>query len=155
MKGIKMQYKNNNKVWSEDEDRFLKQQIDLGMNSRKIFDNYGKLLGRTERAIQNRVVYLNKPLEERMKEDANAIDQSELLELLNEISSRICNRMDTLTRQNEEMKKQIIEMNDRNEKQCDAYLKALYEIKTSASENAGDTKVIKNEVKRITHKMKV
>lgn len=155
MKGIKMQYKNNNKVWSEDEDRFLKQQIDLGMNSRKIFENYGKLLGRTERAIQNRVVYLNKPLEERMKEDANAIDQSELLELLNEISSRICNRMDTLTRQNEEMKKQIIEMNDRNEKQCDAYLKALYEIKTSASENAGDTKVIKNEVKRITHKMKV
>lgn len=155
MKGNKMQYKNNNKVWSDDEDRFLKQQIDLGMSSRKIFENYGKLLGRTERAIQNRVVYLNKPLEERMKDDANAIDQSELLELLNEISSRICNRLDTLTRQNERLLKALDEMHERNEKQCDAYLKALYEIKTSASENAGDTKVIKNEVKRITHKMKV
>ena len=153
MKGIKMQYKNNNKVWSEDEDRFLKQQIDLGMNSRKIFENYGKLLGRTERSIQNRVSYLNKPLEERMKDDVNVIDQSELLELLNEISSRICNRLDTLTRQNEKLLKATEEMQTRSEKQCDAYLKALYEIKTSAVENAGDTKVIKNEVKRLAHKL--
>lgn len=44
-------------------------------------------------------------------------------------------------------------MNERNEKQCDAYLKALYEIKTSAYENAGDTKVMKNEVKRLVHKL--
>lgn len=153
MKGIKMQYKNNNKVWSEDEDRFLKQQIDLGMSSRKIFENYGKLLGRTERAIQNRVVYLNKPLEERMKEDANAIGQSELIELLNEISSRICNRLDTLTRQNERLLKALDEMHERSENHCDAYLKALYEIKTSAYENAGDTKVMKNEVKRLAHKL--
>ena len=144
---------NRNREWTTQEDNALKHFMDLGYSAKKIHDNYGEMFGRTEKAIQNRVVYLNKPLEERMKEDANAIDQSELLELLNEISSRICNRLDTLTRQNERLLKATEEMQTRSEKQCDAYLKALYEIKTSAVENAGDTKVIKNEVKRLAHKL--
>lgn len=150
-----MNYKNSNKLWKESEDRLLIQQMSLGMNAKQIYDHYGELIGRTEKAIECRISYLSKPSKERIKEDDNETYHDLIIESINQMCDRICNRLDTLTRQNEEMKKQIIEMNERNEKQCDAYLKALYEIKTSASENAGDTKVIKNEVKRLAHKMKV
>ena len=146
---------NRNREWTMQEDNALKHFIDLGYSSKKIYENYGEIFGRTEKAISCRISYLNKPQRERIKDAAYEMDHDLIIEAINQMCDRICNRMDTQTRQNEEMKKQIIEMNDRNEKQCDAYLKALYEIKTSASENAGDTKVIKNEVKRITHKMKV
>ena len=148
-----MNLRNNKKLWSESEDRFLIQQISLGMNAKQIYEHYGDLIGRTEKAIECRISYLNKPASERIKDDADEMNQDFIIESINQMCDRICNRLDTLTRQNEEMKKQIIEMNDRNEKRCDAYLKALYEIKTSASENAGDTKVMKNEVKRLAHKL--
>lgn len=148
-----MNLRNNKKLWSESEDRFLIQQMSLGMNAKQIYDHYGELIGRTEKAIECRISYLNKPQRERIKDDAYEMDHDLIIESINQMCDRICNRLDTLTRQNEEMKKQIIEMNERNEKQCDAYLKALYEIKTSASENAGDTKVMKNEVKRLAHKL--
>lgn len=148
-----MNYKNSKKLWSESEDRFLIQQMSLGMNAKQIYDHYGDLIGRTEKAIECRISYLNKPQRERIKDDAYEMDHDLIVESINQMCDRICNRLDTLTRQNEEMKKKIIEMNDRNEKRCDAYLKALYEIKTSASENAGDTKVMKNEVKRLAHKL--
>lgn len=148
-----MNYKNSNKLWKESEDRLLIQQMSLGMNAKQIYDHYGELIGRTEKAIECRISYLNKPSKERIKEDDNDTDNDIVIESIHQICDRICNRLDTLTRHNEEMKKQIIEMNERNEKRCDAYLKALYEIKTSASENAGDTKVMKNEVKRLAHKL--
>ena len=148
-----MNLRNNKKLWSESEDRLLIQQMSLGMNAKQIYDHYGDLIGRTEKAISCRISYLKKPVNERIKEDDNEADQYFIIESINQMCDRICNRLDILTRQNEEMKKQIIEMNERNEKRCDAYLKALYEIKTSASENAGDTKVMKNEVKRLAHKL--
>ena len=144
---------NRNREWTMQEDNALKHFIDLGYSSKKIYENYGDIFGRTEKAISCRISYLKKPVNERIKEDDNETDQDFIIESINQMCDRICNRLDTLTRQNEEMKKQIIEMNDRNEKRCDAYLKALYEIKTSASENAGDTKVMKNEVKRLAHKL--
>lgn len=148
-----MNYKNSNKLWKESEDRFLIQQMSLGMNAKQIYDHYGELIGRTEKAIECRISYLNKPSKERIKEDDNDTDNDIVIESIHQMCVRICNRLDTLTRQNEEMKKQIVEMNERNEKQCNAYLKALHEIKTSASEIAGDTKVMKNEVKRLAHKL--
>lgn len=148
-----MNLRNNKKLWSESEDRFLIQQMSLGMNAKQIFDHYGELIGRTEKAIECRISYLKKPVNERIKDDADEMNQDLIVESINQMCDRICNRLDTLTRQSEEMKRQIIEMNERNEKQCDAYLKALYEIKTSAYENAGDTKVMKNEVKRLAHKL--
>lgn len=148
-----MNYKNSNKLWKESEDRFLIQQMSLGMNAKQIHEHYGELLGRTEKAIECRISYLNKPSKERIKEDDNDTDNDIVIESIHQMCVRICNRLDTLTRQNERLLKTLDEMQERSEKHCDAYLKALYEIKTSASENAGDTKVIKNEVKRLAHKL--
>lgn len=144
---------NRNREWTMQEDNALKHFMDLGYSAKKIHDNYGEIFGRTEKAISCRISYLNKPQREKIKDDAYEKDHDLIIESINQMCDRICNRLDTLTRQNEEMKKQIIEMNERSEKRCDAYLKALYEIKTSASENAGDTKVMKNELKRLAHKL--
>lgn len=149
-----MELKNSKKVWTTQEDNLLTQLMSIGLNSKVIYERYGNVFGRSEKAIQLRITYLNKTPEERAKDDMEEMaSRDEIIEKMETISERLCNRLDTLTRQNEEMKKQIIEMNESNEKRCDAYLKALYEIKTSASENAGDTKVIKNEVKRLAHKL--
>lgn len=100
-----MNYKNSNKLWKESEDRLLIQQMSLGMNAKQIYDHYGELIGRTEKAIECRISYLKKPSKERIKEDDNDTDNDIVIESIHQMCVRICNRMDTLTRQNEEMKK--------------------------------------------------
>lgn len=85
--------KNNNKVWSSQEDNFLVQQISLGLNARQVYERYGEMIGRTENAISTRICYLRKPVSERLKEDQQSTD-NEVVESL----GRVCNRLDTLIR---------------------------------------------------------
>ena len=148
--------KNNNKVWSDQEDNFLLQQISLGLAARQVYERYGEMIGRTENAIANRISYLKKPVSERLKEAQQSTD-NELVESI----EHVCNRLDTIIRvlgdieqKVQENTQAIASLEERNDQQCNAYTKALYEIKTSVVENTGNTKVIKNVASRASHKMR-
>ena len=62
--------KNFGKEWTVQQDTLLKQLMDLGYSSKKIYENYGEIFGRTEKAISCRISYLNKPQREKIKDDA-------------------------------------------------------------------------------------
>lgn len=141
--------KNNNKVWSHQEDNFLMQQISLGLNARQVYERYGEMIGRTENAIAARICYLKKPVSERLKEDQESTD-NEVVKSLN----CVCNRLDTLIRILNNVEQAVINLVERNDQQCNAYIKALYEIKTSVVENTGNTTAIKNVANRASHKMR-
>ena len=147
--------KNNNKTWIEQEDNFLLQQMSLGLAAKQIYERYGEMIGRTEHAIANRISYLKKPVSERVKEEQNS--DNELVDSID----RVCNRLDTIIRALGDIKEQVQEntqaiasLEERNDQQCNAYTKALYEIKTSVVESASNTQFIKNVASRASHKMR-
>ena len=77
---------------------------------------------------------------------------------MEEQNTRLCNKLDTLTRQfsnlleliesHNNKLQEIIESMEQDKitrkKDSDSYIKALYEIKTSLFENTSDTKTMKN-----------
>lgn len=146
---------NIRKKWSNQEDNFLLQQLSLGLAAKQIYERYGEMIGRTEHAIANRISYLKKPVSERVKEEQNS--DNELVDSI----ERVCNRLDTIIRALGDIEQKVQEntqaiasLEERNDQQCNAYTKALYEIKTSVVENTGNTKVIKNVASRASHKMR-
>lgn len=149
--------KNFGKEWTVQQDTLLKQLMDLGYSSKKIYENYGEIFGRTESSISQRMCFLRKPIEERVKKEKPKSD-NDVIGKLEEQNTRLCNRLDTLTRQfnnllelaesqNNKLQ-EIIESMEQDKitrkKDSDSYIKALYEIKTSVFENTSDTKTMKN-----------
>ena len=61
--------KNFGKEWTTQQDTLLKQLMDLGYSSKKIYENYGEIFGRTENSISQRMCFLRKPIEERVKKE--------------------------------------------------------------------------------------
>ena len=149
--------KNFGKEWTTQQDTLLKQLMDLGYSSKKIYENYGEIFGRTESSISQRMCFLRKPIEERVKKEKPKSD-NDIIGKLEEHNTRLCNRLDTLTRQFNNLLeltesqnnkfKEIIESMEQDKitrkKDSDSYIKALYEIKTSVFENTSDTKTMKN-----------
>lgn len=149
--------KNFGKEWTTQQDTLLKQLMDLGYSSKKIYENYGEIFGRTENSISQRMCFLRKPIEERVKKEKSKSD-NDVIEKLEEHNTRLCNRLDTLTRQFSNLLEltesqnnkfqEIIESMEQDKiarkKDSDSYIKALYEIKTSVFENTSDTKTMKN-----------
>ena len=149
--------KNFGKEWTAQQDTLLKQLMDLGYSSKKIYENYGEIFGRTESSISQRMCFLRKPIEERVKKEKTKSD-NDVIEKLEEQNTRLCNRLDTLTRQFSNLLEiaesqnnkfqEIIESIEQDritrKKDSDSYIKALYEIKTSVFENTSDTKTMKN-----------
>ena len=149
--------KNFGKEWTVQQDTLLKQLMDLGYSSKKIYENYGEIFGRTENSISQRMCFLRKPIEERIKKEKPKSD-NDVIEKLEEHNTRLCNRLDTLTRQFNNLLEltesqnnkfqEIIESMEQDKiarkKDSDSYIKALYEIKTSVFENTSDTKTMKN-----------
>ena len=149
--------KNFGKEWTTQQDTLLKQLMDLGYSSKKIYENYGEIFGRTESSISQRMCFLRKPIEERVKKEKPKSD-NDVIEKLEEYNTRLCNRLDTLTRQFSNLLEltesqnnkfqEIIESMEQDKitrkKDSDSYIKALYEIKTSVFENTSDTKTMKN-----------
>ena len=131
--------------------------MDLGYSSKKIYENYGEIFGRTENSISQRMCFLRKPIEERVKKEKPKSD-NDVIGKLEEHNTRLCNRLDTLTRQFNNLLEltesqnnkfqEIIESMEQDKitrkKDSDSYIKALYEIKTSVFENTSDTKTMKN-----------
>ena len=149
--------KNFGKEWTVQQDTLLKQLMDLGYSSKKIYENYGEIFGRTENSISKRMCFLRKPIEERVKKEKTKSD-NDVIGKLEEHNTRLCNRLDTLTRQFNNLLEltesqnnkfqEIIESMEQDKitrkKDSDSYIKALYEIKTSVFENTSDTKTMKN-----------
>ena len=149
--------KNFGKEWTVQQDTLLKQLMDLGYSSKKIYENYGEIFGRTESSISQRMCFLRKPIEERVKKEKPKSD-NDVIGKLEEQNTRLCNRLDTLTRQFNNLLEltesqnnkfqEIIESMEQDritrKKDSDSYIKALYEIKTSVFENTSDTKTMKN-----------
>ena len=149
--------KNFGKEWTTQQDTLLKQLMDLGYSSKKIYENYGEIFGRTESSISQRMCFLRKPIEERVKKEKPKSD-NDIIGKLEEHNTRLCNILDTLTRQFNNLLeltesqnnkfKEIIESMEQDKitrkKDSDSYIKALYEIKTSVFENTSDTKTMKN-----------
>ena len=149
--------KNFGKEWTVQQDTLLKQLMDLGYSSKKIYENYGEIFGRTENSISQRMCFLRKPIEERVKKEKPKSD-NDIIGKLEEHNTRLCNRLDTLTRQFNNLLEltesqnnkfqEIIESMEQDKitrkKDSDSYIKALYEIKTSVFENTSDTKTMKN-----------
>lgn len=149
--------KNFGKEWTVQQDTLLKQLMDLGYSSKKIYENYGDIFGRTESSISQRMCFLRKPIEERVKKEKPKSD-NDIIGKLEEHNTRLCNRLDTLTRQfinllelvesQNNKFQEIIESMEQDKitrkKDSDSYIKALYEIKTSVFENTSDTKTMKN-----------
>lgn len=149
--------KNFGKEWTVQHDTLLKQLMDLGYSSKKIYENYGEIFGRTENSISKRMCFLRKPIEERVKKEKPKSD-NDVIEKLEEHNTRLCNRLDTLTRQFSNLLELVESQNNKfqeiiesmeqdkitRKKDSDSYIKALYEIKTSVFENTSDTKTMKN-----------
>ena len=149
--------KNFGKEWTIQQDTLLKQLMDLGYSSKKIYENYGEIFGRPENSISKRMCFLRKPIEERVKKEKPKSD-NDIIGKLEEHNTRLCNRLDTLTKQINNLLEltesqnnkfqEIIESMEQDKitrkKDSDSYSKALYEIKTSVFENTSDTKTRKN-----------
>ena len=149
--------KNFGKEWTIQQDTLLKQLMDLGYSSKKIYENYGEIFGRTENSISQRMCFLRKPIEERVKKEKPKSD-NDVIEKLEEHNTRLCNRLDTLTRQLSNLLELVESQNNKfqgiiesmeqdkiaRKKDSDSYIRALYEIKTSVFENTSDTKTMKN-----------
>ena len=149
--------KNFGKEWTVQQDTLLKQLMDLGYSSKKIYENYGEIFGRTENSISQRMCFLRKPIEERVKKEKPKSD-NDVIGKLEEYNTRLCNRLDTLTRQFSNLLEIVESQNNKlqeiiesmeqdkitRKKDSDSYIKALYEIKTSLFENTSDTKTMKN-----------
>lgn len=149
--------KNFGKEWTVQQDTLLKQLMDLGYSSKKIYENYGEIFGRTESSISQRMCFLRKTIEERVKKEKPKSD-NDVIGKLEEHNTRLCNRLDTLTRQFSNILEIVESQNNKfqeiiesmeqdkiaRKKDSDSYIKALYEIKTSVFENTSDTKTMKN-----------
>ena len=84
--------------WTQQEDNLLRQLSAIGLSSAAIYKSYREVLrGRSQSAIQQRLTYLNKPPEERRKEDMASFDNADMLEkTINQAADRICNRLDNI-----------------------------------------------------------
>lgn len=149
--------KNFGKEWTVQQDTLLKQLMDLGYSSKKIYENYGEIFGRTENSISQRMCFLRKPIEERVKKEKTKSD-NDVIGKLEEHNTILCNRLDTITIQFSNLLEIVESQNNKlqgiiesmeqdkitRKKDSDSYIKALYEIKTSVFENTSDTKTMKN-----------
>ena len=61
--------------WIDAEDKLLRQLTSIGLNAKQIHSTYSTLLqGRSVKAIEQRLCYLNKPAEQRRQDDMASMD---------------------------------------------------------------------------------
>lgn len=84
--------------WIDAEDKLLRQLTSIGLNAKQIHSTYSTLLqGRSVKAIEQRLCYLNKPAEQRRQDDIASMDDVDhLIEAIDNARDRICNRLDSI-----------------------------------------------------------
>lgn len=135
--------------WTRDEDELLILFQSNGLNAKKIYEKFGnRFNSRSQRSIENRISYLNAPVEEKRKfdEDSNGMDQ--IIETIERSTQMVCNRLDTgiksINNVNEVIRILIEEIQSMK-KQEQRYSE---EIKALFSEMNSNISIIKNEVKK-------
>lgn len=139
--------------WTQQEDNLLKQLNAIGLSSAAIYKNYREVLkGRSQSAIQQRLTYLNKPPEERRKEDMANFDNADMLEkAINQAADRICNRLDNianaLTVICRYMESNVVGAS----KHAAHTIKLLEEIKANGTLQQGTQQSIKRELQKAVY----
>lgn len=135
--------------WTRDEDELLILFQSNGFNAKKIYEKFGnRFNSRSQRSIENRISYLNAPVEEKRKfdEDSNGMDQ--IIETIERSTQMVCNRLDTgiksINNVNEVIRILIEEIQSmkKQEQRYSEEMKALF------SEMNSNISIIKNEVKK-------
>lgn len=135
--------------WARDEDELLILFQSNGLNAKKIYEKFGnRFNSRSQRSIENRISYLNAPVEEKRKfdEDSNGMDQ--IIETIERSTQMVCNRLDTgiksINNVNEVIRILIEEIQSmkKQEQRYSEEMKALF------SEMNSNISIIKNEVKK-------
>lgn len=135
--------------WTRDEDELLILFQSNGLNAKKIYEKFGnRFNSRSQRSIENRISYLNAPVEEKRKfdEDSNGMDQ--VFETIERSTQMVCNRLDTgiksINNVNEVIRILIEEIQSmkKQEQRYSEEMKALF------SEINSNISIIKNEVKK-------
>ena len=140
--------------WTQQEDNLLKQLNAIGLSSAAIYKNYREVLkGRSQSAIQQRLTYLNKPPEERRKEDMASFDNADMLEkAINQAADRICNRLDNIANALavicRDMESNVVGASKRAERTT----KLLEEIKANGTLQQGTQQSIKHELQKVAYR---
>lgn len=140
--------------WTQQEDNLLKQLNAIGLSSAAIYKNYKEVLkGRSQSAIQQRLTYLNKPPEERRKEDMAGFDNADMLEkAINQAADRICNRLDNianaLTLICRDMESNVVGAS----KHAAHTIRLLEEIKANGTLQQGTQQSIKHELQKVVYR---
>lgn len=75
--------------WIDAEDKLLRQLTSIGLNAKQIHSTYSTLLqGRSVKAIEQRLCYLNKPAEQRRQDDMASMDDVDrLIEAIDSVNT--------------------------------------------------------------------
>ena len=140
--------------WTQQEDNLLRQLSAIGLTSAAIYKNYRDVLkGRSQSAIQQRLTYLNKPPEERRKEDMASFDNADMIEAaINKSADRICNRLDNIANALARVCRSLedaIQQTEKNDERC---LRVLEEIKANGTLAQGTQQSIKHELQKFVYR---
>jgi len=140
--------------WTQQEDNLLRQLSAIGLTSAAIYKNYKEVLkGRSQSAIQQRLTYLNKPPEERRKEDMASFDNADMLEkAINKAADRICNRLDNIANALTLICRNMESHAVGDSKHAAHTIKLLEEIKANGTLQQGTQQSIKHELQKVVYR---
>lgn len=140
--------------WTQQEDNLLRQLSAIGLTSAAIYKNYKEVLkGRSQSAIQQRLTYLNKPPEERRKEDMANFDNADMLEkAINQMADRICNRLDNIANALAVICRDMESNAVGAGKHAVHTIKLLEEIKANGTLQQGTQQSIKHELQKVAYR---
>lgn len=109
--------------------------------------------GRSQSAIQQRLTYLNKPPEERRKEDMASFDNADMLEkAINQAADRICNRLDNIANALALICRDMESNAVGAGKHAAHTIKLLEEIKANGTLQQGTQQSIKHELQKAVYR---
>lgn len=140
--------------WTQQEDNLLRQLSAIGLTSAAIYKNYKEVLkGRSQSAIQQRLTYLNKPPEERRKEDMASFDNADMLEkAINKAADRICNRLDNIANALTVVCRDMESNAVGDSKHAAHTIGLLEEIKANGTLQQGTQQSIKHELQKVVYR---
>lgn len=140
--------------WTQQEDNLLRQLSAIGLTSAAIYKNYKEVLkGRSQSAIQQRLTYLNKPPEERRKEDMASFDNADMLEkAINKAADSIRNRLDNIANALAVICRYMENNTEDARKPAERITKLLEEIKANGTLQQGTQQSIKHELQKVAYR---
>lgn len=139
--------------WIDAEDKLLRQLTSIGLNAKQIHSTYSTLLqGRSVKAIEQRLCYLNKPAEQRRQDDMASMDDVDrLIEAIDNARDRICNRLDSIALS---LAHQTMEEPVQDTVLSKETMQVFQDIKRVSTETLDSVNTIRNDQKSILSRMK-